>query len=248
MVLNDGRFEQAKCPAVLTSSLKLVSRSHALRCDAKQAERRFAEFDTWMSSVPHFYLGDYLPTAMVKGGQPVYLETTDATGIPVISTLAIQQLSIQEELCRFISEEDFAAIEEDKKPRKGDVLLTMDGGTSIGKPVLFDLDKEFSIDSHVAILRPVGLDARWLVYLLASPLGQIQFNQAESGASGQTAVTEDDIRLFRFPRLDNKNVESVVAGLDSRRGEIAALATQLKAKEADAWDSLGRAVMEIVPV
>lgn len=34
---------------------------------------------------------------------------------------------------------------------------------------------------------------------VASPIGQLQFNRAESGASGQTSVTEEDLRRFRFP-------------------------------------------------
>jgi hypothetical protein len=203
-------FSRGKMPLVMTASLSLISRSHTLRCDAKQAETRFAAFDKFISSIEHFYLGDYLPAPFVKGSQPKYLETLEPGGVPVINTLSIQQLSIRIEQCRFIAQEDFDVIEDDRKPRLNDVLLTVDGGTSIGKPVLFDLEGDYAIDSHVAILRPAGLDPRLLVYLLASPLGQVQFQQAESGASGQTGVTEEDIRRFRFPFLDQNDAREVV--------------------------------------
>jgi hypothetical protein len=200
-------------------------------------------FDEYISSVDHFYLGDYLPDAFIKGSQPKYLETLEPNGVPVISTLAIQQMSIRIDQCRFIAQEDFEIMDDDRKPKHKDVLLTVDGGTSIGKPVLFDLDDDYAIDSHVAILRPVGLDPRMLVYLLASPLGQLQFQRAESGASGQSGVTEEDIRRFRFPSMSDEAVESIVTSIERSREELADLAAQLKEKEYQVWKEFNRRIL-----
>jgi type I restriction enzyme S subunit len=219
----------------MKASLSLISKSYTLRCDAKQAETRFSNFDRFISSVEHFYLDDYLPNAFIKGVQPKYIETLEPEGVPVISTICIQQLSIRKELCRYITQEDFDQFEKERKPKKGDVLVTVDGGTSIGKPVYFDIDEDFSIDSHVVILRPVGLDPKLLVYLLASPLGQIQFQQAESGASGQTGVNEDDIRRFKFPVIDKKVIQSLVENFDKDRASVASLEEKLKQKVDDTW-------------
>lgn len=243
MVLTPTDLERAKFPIVMTFGLGLVASSHVLRCDAKQAEERFARYDAFIDSIPHFRLGDYLPFSFVKGEQPKYIEELDVTGVPVVSTLAIQELAIREEFCRYITQEDYAALAPDRKPRKGDVLVTMDGGTSIGKPVLFQTDKEFAIDSHVAILRPSGIDPRLVVYLLASPLGQVQFQRAESGASGQTGVTEDDLRLFRFPLVAPADVGPIVAALDAKRDEVASMVSELRATEAAAWDSFNESVL-----
>ena len=232
-----------KTPLVMTAGLSLISRSHTLRCDAKQAETRFAEFEAFISSVEHFCLGDFLPGPLLKGVQPNYIESLEPEGVPVISTIAIQQLTIRKELCRYISVDDFDAIGVERRPRKNDVLLTMDGGTSIGKPAVFDLEGEFAVDSHVAILRPLGLDPRLLVYALACPLGQVQFQQAESGASGQTAVTEEDVRRFRFPILSQEDIEAIVSALDSERAKVAQLAAQLREMEGQAWLGFYRAMV-----
>jgi len=228
-------FSREKMPLAMTASLSLVAKSHTIRCDARQAEKRFAEFEVFISSVEHFYLGDFLPNAFVKGKQPQYIESLEPSGVPVINTLAIQQLSIRVEECRFITQEDYDALDDERKPKKNDVLLTVDGGPSIGKPVSFDLEEDYAIDSHIAILRPVSLDPKWLVYLLASPLGQVQFQQAESGASGQTGVTEEDVRRFRFPVIKEQDIEQILGDLDRERAKIVELASTMREAEERAW-------------
>jgi len=236
-------FLKAKTPAALRFSFKAIGKSHSLRCDAKQAEPRFALFENFISSVESFCLGDYLPEPFIKGSQPKYLESLEPNGVPVISTLAIQKMRIIIEACRYISQEDYDCIEEPRKPKQKDVLLTLDGGTSIGKPVLFDLEDDFAVDSHVAFLRPVGLDPKVLVYLLASPLGQVQFNQAESGASGQTAVTEEDVRRFRFPVIKNGEVQQILKDFEKASRRISTLEKQLKEAEEQAWNRFNGALL-----
>jgi hypothetical protein len=118
--------------------------------------------------------------------------------------------------------------------------LTVDGGVSIGKPALFDLPDSFTVDSHVVILRPKQLSALSLVYLLASPLGQMQFRRAESGASGQTNVTEDDVRRFIFPRSILKTVDQVAAKIEQERMQIAKQRCELDQKESLLWKQLDK--------
>lgn len=220
-------------PRIMTGSLREVAGSHALRCDAKQSEERFRDLDRWLEATSTFALGAMLPDPIVKGAQPDYAETGEAP-ITVITTMAIQNLVVDLEGCRPALSVDYGAADV-RKPRIGDVLLTVDGGTSIGKPVLFDLEGEFAVDSHVAILRPVGLDAAMLVHLLASPLGQVQFQRFESGASGQTAVTEDDIRRFRFPLLDPHVAAQAIADVEAARTAADQLRREAAAREEDGW-------------
>jgi hypothetical protein len=237
-------LEPRKPPLVLWASLSLVGKSHTLRCDAKQAEPQFKAFDDYLASVEHFFLGDCLPQPLVKGRQPRYLESPDPDGVPVVSTLAVQNLRVHPEQCRFISPEDFDALPDEKKPKPNDVLVTVDGGGSVGKPALFDLDDDFAVDSHVAILRPVGIDPQVLVYLLASPLGQVQFQRAESGASGQTGVSEEDIRRFRFPVVPPGEIRKLAAALAARLGEIGREAAALRRREADAWAAFHGSIVD----
>lgn len=229
-----GHLGPAATPRVMCMGLDDVARSYSYRCDVKQAEQRFRDYDTWVDKVPHFALGDHLPEPIVKGSQPLYTEGAEASVI-VITTMAIQDLVIDLAGCRSAIGADYGPGDV-RKPRNQDVLLTVDGGTSIGKPVLFDLIGDFAIDSHVAILRPVGLDPALLVHLLASPLGQLQFQRAESGASGQTAVTEDDIRRFRFPVLAPAVELKALGDVKRARSEANQLRNQAVAREEQGWE------------
>lgn len=231
-------------PTVLASSLSLVCKTHSLRCDAKQAEPHFAAFDKAMESRDTFLLGDFLPRPVVKGIQPKYLETLEPDGIPVISTMAIQDLQIRKDACRFISREDSVTIDSERHPKLGDVLLTVDGGPSIGKPAVFNFDEEFAVDSHVAILRPRDMNPYYLAYLLASPLGQIQFKRAESGASGQTSVSEDDIRRFRFPNLSPERVQLAVEAFDDARQKVEAARAEVYDLQEAAWGRFYDTILE----
>lgn len=229
-----GHLGPGPTPRQMKGSLADVCRSHTLRCDAKQGEQRFRDFDSWIASVSHWSLGDRLPGPIVKGSQPEYLDGADDSGVPVISTLAIQGLAIDQKACRRVVAPDYG-LRAIRKPRVGDVLLTLDGGSSIGKPVLFDLEGEWAIDSHVAILRPVGIDPKLLVFLLASPLGQVQFQRAESGASGQTAVTEDDLRRFVFPEIEATKAATALAEVEAASVEAERLRREAEAKEDAGW-------------
>lgn len=221
-----------------TSSLSLIATHYAYRCDAKFADESVRATLNKVQKAGCFVLGDYLPQPFVKGIQPDYLDQPTDDSVPVISTLAIQNLSITEADCRHISREDYDSLNEERKLMKGDVLLTVDGGVSIGKPCHFDFDSDYTIDSHVVVLRPTRLTPLALVYLLASPLGQIQFRRAESGASGQTTVTEDDVRRFVFPKALLLTIESTAAHIESERKRIAKAREELLAEEVALWSSL----------
>lgn len=235
MALKSLNLERSGYPQLMRSRLTDVAKTYTLRCDAKQSEKRFREFAQFIHSVETFQLGDYLPEPLPKGDQPKYLETLAAEGVPVISTICIQDLSIDLAPARYIDRDDFDAVDAWKKPGEGDVLLTVDGGTSIGKPAIFGLEDDCAIDSHVVILRPSDLDPRYVAYLLASPLGQVQFNRAESGASGQTAVTEDDIRRFRFPVVPDEEIPRLIEAFEKTVDDLRSMRSELQAKEADAW-------------
>lgn len=234
-------FEKDEYPYFFKNSLHNLSRSHSLRCDSKQIETRFRDLDALLNIGESFYLNELLPSALIKGSQPSYIEGEG--GIPVINTLSIQNMQINLQDCRYILEEDFENLPDAKKLKRGDVLLTLDGGVSIGKPVVFDLDGDYTIDSHIAILRPSGISSKALVYLLASPIGQIQFQRFESGASGQTSVTEEDIRRFRFPKSILENIERCGEIIDSKRLKLNQFKQEMLKKEQEMWDEFSLRIL-----
>jgi hypothetical protein len=219
-------------------ALSLIASCPTFRCDPKYFLHESVANDKKVRSGEYFEVGDFLPKPMVKGIQPAYLDAPSEDSVPVVNTLSIQRLAINEEACRHMPREDFDEVDEQRKLKHGDVLVTMDGGVSIGKPVLFDKKGDFTADAHVCIMRPVGMEPRSLVYLLASPLGQRQFRRAESGASGQTAVTEEDIRRFIFPSALLPRLNAVVSEIEKERHSIAVAREALVEREANAWAKL----------
>lgn len=233
-------------PLKATLSLRAVARNPTLRIDAKQADDNAVQLDALLDGMTTFQLGEFLPEPFVKGRQPSYLEEGQDEGALVVNTGAVRPLGITFGLCRRVSAEDFEQLPDNRKLKDGDVLLTTDGGTSIGKAAVFQtplndagepLDCGFTVDSHVAILRPSGISPTLLAYLLCSPMGQIQFQRAESGASGQTAVSEDDVRRFRFPRVSHADFEAAAATFTLALEEARRLETEAFRARQEGWNA-----------
>ena len=223
-------------------TLALIAACPTFRCDPRYYAADAVANEAKVRAGAFFELGDFLPNPIIKGIQPTYLDAPADDSVPVVNTLSIQRLAINVEACRHMAREDFDEVDQQRKLKADDVLLTMDGGVSIGKPVLFNEKGDYTSDSHVIIIRPVGMQPRSLVYLLASPLGQQQFRRAESGASGQTAVTEEDIRRFIFPTSLLSKLDNVVAEIEKERTKIAAEREALSKREFQAWAKLEKLV------
>lgn len=232
-------FQNSRSAPQFTSSLRLIATNYAFRCDAKYADHSVRNILGAARDAGATRLGKFLTSPFVKGVQPNYLDQPTDESIPVINTLSIQNLSIRLSDCRHIHRDDFDNLSDERKLKADDVLVTVDGGVSIGKPSLWRGTDDATVDSHVVVLRPEGLSALALVYLLASPLGQMQFRRAESGASGQTTVTEDDIRRFIFPNTMLLRIEKTAIELEKKRSEIASKREALDREEARLWQSLG---------
>ena len=216
----------------------VVASTYSLRCDAKQANPIVHDLLARVTGQEYFYLSELLPVPFVKGVQHNYLDQPNDDSVPVVNTLSIQNLSLNSDDCRHIARKNFDELSDNRSVKKNDVLLTVDGGVSIGKPYLFDLDNDYTIDSHVVILRPKGISALALVYLLASPLGQAQFRKAESGASGQTTVTEDDIRRFVFPRKVLGKIDKICEVAEAKRQKLLQEQEALALREKRIWEEI----------
>ena len=213
------------------SSLQLIGDHFSLRCDTKIADQQFRDMVEEIRKAPFKELGEFLPTPFVKGIQPDYLEAPSEQSVPVVNTLAIQNLSLHPESCRHITRRAFDELDGSRRLKNGDVLLTVDGGVSIGKPLNFSSEEEMTMDSHIVALRPHGISSMGLTYLLASPICQQQFRQAESGASGQTSVTEHDVRRFIVPSSLLEKIDQIAQEIDILRSHIRTKRSQLDQEE-----------------
>ena len=230
-------------PVVSKMSLSRCVSSPILRMDAKQAAPECLELDAIFREIPTFHLGKYIPKPFVKGEQPIYMEEDDETdGAYVVSTLAVRPLHVNIAACKVISAKQFEDLSPARRLADGDVVLTVDGGTSIGKCAVFrtlqtaerGIPSSFTVESHVAIIRPT-ISADIVAHLLCSPIGQLQFQRAEAGASGQTSVSEADIRRFRFPQLSSDELLAANQTLESSLREARRIEMEAEKARRAAW-------------
>ena len=78
---------------------------------------------------------------------------------------------------------------------------------------------------------------------MASPIGQLQFQRFESGASGQTAVTEEDLRRFVIPKSSIAKLEDYIDQLAEERTRIESERIKLEKDEAKMWDNFTKKII-----
>ena len=144
-------------------------------------------------------------------------------GVPflVISNLASGRISFEN--TRFVPKVYYEAIQENRKPRKGDVLLTVTG--SYGIPVVVETKEIFCFQRHIALIRTSRLDPKFLAYALLSPKSKRYFDMVATGAAQKT-IGLAAIRAMNisFPSL------SVQRQIVARLSTAKARAEKLEAK------------------
>ena len=116
----------------------------------------------------------------------------------------------------------YAALKQNRKPMKGDVLYTVTG--SFGIPVLVNTNAQFCFQRHIALVRPAhAVDSQWLYYLLLSP-GVFAQSSARATGTAQKTVSLAALRGIRVPRTSLGEQLQIAARLRSARAQVDNLA------------------------
>ncbi|MBE9188682.1 restriction endonuclease subunit S, partial [Microcoleus sp. LEGE 07076] len=100
--------------------------------------------------------------------------------------------------CRLVPETYFQSLAPYRTPAKGDILYTVVGAT-YGRPAIVDTDREFCVQRHIAILKPVSnMDLRFTSWLLSSPLVYEQASKSTTGTA-QPTIALRPLRNFLVP-------------------------------------------------
>jgi type I restriction enzyme S subunit len=100
--------------------------------------------------------------------------------------------------CRLVPQAYFQSLAPYRTPAKGDILYTVVGAT-YGRPAVVETDRNFCVQRHIAILKPVeAMSVRFLVTLLASPLIYDQASRSTTG-SAQPTIALRPLRNFLVP-------------------------------------------------
>ena len=143
-------------------------------------------------------------------------------GCPFISVDGIQNGELTFQNCRFISEEQHREFREKAAPKVGDILFGK--AASTGKIARIKTDKEFSIWSPLALLRPnrTKLLSAYFEYALKSPMAQAQVDILIT-TNTQNNISMDAIPRIRIPVPSLPEQQRISAYLDNETIRIDAL-------------------------
>ena len=158
-----------------------------------------------------------------RGGKSAYIDS----GIPIIRSQNILDLSFHESGLAFISEEQAQAME-GVSVHLNDVLLNITGD-STARVAIWNRRQQARVNQHVAIIRanPDQLDPYWLMYWLYSPeVKQHLLMLASSGAS-RAALTKGMLEQLELPDFSVRQQQSISAPLRALDDKIAANQTSI---------------------
>jgi type I restriction enzyme S subunit len=137
--------------------------------------------------------------------------------------------------CRLVPEAYYQSLAPYRSPTRGDILYTVVGAT-YGRPAVVETDRDFCVQRHIAILKPVAaMDLRFLVWLLASPLIYEQASRSTTGTA-QPTIALRPLRNFVVPAAPLAEQHRIVAKVD----ELMALCDRLEASLDTAADTRRR--------
>ena len=150
--------------------------------------------------------GDHMPPPKVSDGVPFI----------TISNIKNNQVNLTDTF--FVSQDYYEALDEKRKPRKGDILYTVVG--TFGIPVYINADSRFIFQRHIAILRPNDkVDSRFLYYCLLNPAFYRIADQLAIGAVQRTiglkSLREQEIYIPK--RLEEqRRIANVLSSIDDK--------------------------------
>ena len=142
-------------------------------------------------------------------------------GVPflVISNVSSGELDFSR--TRFVGEEYFDSLSEERKPSEGDLLVTVTG--SYGIVVSVDTSQPFCFQRHMALLKTTGLFNRFLIHFLQAPVVKSYFDNVATG-SAQKTVGLTALRNTPIPLPPLAEQKRIVAKLE----ELLPLCERLK--------------------
>lgn len=128
--------------------------------------------------------------------------------------------------CRLVPESYYRSLAPYRTPAKGDILYTVVGAT-YGRPAIVEADREFCVQRHIAILKPVeNMDRRFVAWLLTSPLVYEQASKSTTGTA-QPTIALRPLRNFIVPLPPLVEQQRIAKKLDQLMGICDELREQL---------------------
>lgn len=118
--------------------------------------------------------------------------------IPIIRSGDLSNIDDDSRFLRANAEENIFEL------KHGDVLISSIGFGSIGKVQVFDKPGRYGTVGEVTVIRQETVNPYFLAAFFRSHHGQMQIEQAITGATGQLHLYPKDVAKFWIPRLPDK--------------------------------------------
>ena len=132
---------------------------------------------------------------------------------------------------------------DERKLRKGDILINSTGVGTAGRVTAFILEGDFAVDNHITILRPKSdVLSGYVLFMLAVGVGFETLEQMAGGASGQIELTLKTIANIKIPIPPMDIQQQVVrecAKIDAEYNTTRMSMEDYKAKIQDIFHRLG---------
>ena len=176
--------------------------------ESQSIDRDSWETKTLESVCSSIFDGDHMPPPKAEAGVPFL----------VISNVNTGNLSFED--TRFVPKEYYDGLSGTRKPEVGDVLYTLVG--SYGIPVVVDDERPFCFQRHMALLKPSGIETRFLWHLLRS---RDMYDKATAIATGtaQLTVPIRGLRKLEFEcpgRLEREEIARQLDVVMSREKDV----------------------------
>lgn len=134
-------------------------------------------------------------------------------GIPMLSARNIENYVINfDKDVRYINEEDYLREKQRTDIEKGDVLLTIVG--TIGRVSIVEQTQKFAIQRSVALLKPILISSRYLMYYLSSPFSNKMLIDNSKG-SAQKGIYLSTLKSVSVPITNLEEQDAIVSHIET---------------------------------
>lgn len=147
-----------------------------------------------------------------------------ASGIPFLVISDIINGSISFDNARYVPTDYFNSIQQERKPRYGDILFTVTG--SYGVPVKVETLKQFCFQRHIGLIRPLFIGEILYWWLQSAYIRDICDEKATGTA--QKTVSLSMLRELLIPLPPEKEQERIVAEINETHSLIESISKSIK--------------------
>ena len=152
------------------------------------------------------------------------------SGVPFLVISDIITGKICFDKCRYVTEDYFKKLEDDRKPTFGDILFTVTG--SLGKSVIVNTQCEFCFQRHIGLLKPM-ISSSFLDIVLSSDYIQKECKGKATGTAQKTISLEvlrnilipippndEQLKIVELINSFEDNIDAIISNVDTLRNII----------------------------